>query len=608
MTPINDTEALTESVIIPTHLAIKAMRDSGYRNTAYAIAELIDNAVQAEASTVEVLCIEHVEETAKRKRRRIHEIAVLDNGKGMPPEVLRRSLQFGWGTHLDDRSGIGRFGMGLPNASISQGKRVDVYSWQTGPENAFYCYLDVGEIEKENMLVVPSPELRPVPAEWIARGKAFGTTGTMVVWSNFDDERLTWKGAKATLTHTEALVGRIYRKLINKGTLDILLIAIDGDQVLSEKKAKVNDPLYLMVPSSTPAPFDEKAMFQRWGEADEVIRIPFQGKEYEVAVRASWALPETWPEDANDRGSKDYGKHAAKNLGVSIVRAGRELDLDPAWTNSYEPTERWWGIEVEFPAELDEIFGVTNNKQAATTFSHMVNFDWMAEAEHGESLTDLKRRMAEEGDPRAGLMDIVDYIHRLLGKLRQAVKDQGKGRRGKGKRHDDVSVEDRASTKFKERANAGHVAASDSQVFDDAAKEELVSDLVNRKNYPETEAIKIADAVQLRARKVVFIDAASEADAFFSVDEKPGGITEVVFNSTHPAYDGLVKALNADTTDATDRDLVGRIQNAAETMAMLFAAWARQEIEDIPNREKLRRMRQDWGRMARDFLTDEGEV
>ena len=34
--------------IIPPELAVKAMRDSGYKNTAYALAELIDNSVQAQ--------------------------------------------------------------------------------------------------------------------------------------------------------------------------------------------------------------------------------------------------------------------------------------------------------------------------------------------------------------------------------------------------------------------------------------------------------------------------------------------------------------------------------------------------------------------------------
>src|SRR5690348_4650191 len=34
-----------EGEIIPPELAVRAMRDSGYRNTAYALAEIIDNSV-----------------------------------------------------------------------------------------------------------------------------------------------------------------------------------------------------------------------------------------------------------------------------------------------------------------------------------------------------------------------------------------------------------------------------------------------------------------------------------------------------------------------------------------------------------------------------------
>ncbi len=110
--------------LVPTHLAVAAMRDNGYRNTAYAVAELIDNAIQAEATEIELLCSEAEELVQQRIRRRIKQVAVLDNGTGMDDAVLRMALQFGNGTHLGDRNGIGRFGMGLPSASISQCRRV----------------------------------------------------------------------------------------------------------------------------------------------------------------------------------------------------------------------------------------------------------------------------------------------------------------------------------------------------------------------------------------------------------------------------------------------------------------------------------------------------
>lgn len=593
--------------IIPTELAIRAMRDSGYRNTAYALAELLDNSAQANASLIEVFCVEDTEILAEgRRKKRIHKIAVLDNGSGMSDSVLRKALQFGNGTHLKDRVGIGRFGMGLPNSSISQGRRVDVWTWQAGPDNALHCYLDVGEIEAGTLREVPPASPDPIPMEWRKRGKGFGTTGTLIVWSELDEARLTWKTAKSTLSNTEALIGRMYRKFISRGDLKITLRALDseGDDLLGGHEARVNDPLYLMPNSSTPAPFDKEPMFQKYGEDDTHFPIEFNGAEHLVTVRASWARRETLPENGKNRGDEDYGKHAARNLGVSVLRADRELDLDASWTISYDPTERWWGVEVEFPPALDEVFGVTNNKQAANVFSHMVSFEWTSEAEPGEERSDFIQRLKENGDPRAELIAIVDHIRSTIKKLRTLLQDQTKGRRSPGKRHDDTSVEDRASTKFKERAESGHGTPSDNEVFDDDAKEALIVDLTKEKQYPEPDAREIAEAVQKRGRKVLFVLQSSDMDAFFAVEQKPGGVTEIILNREHPAHELLLKALDESVEDSTERELAERIGNASETIKMLFAAWARQEIEDVPNRERLRRMRQDWGRMARDFLLD----
>ena len=96
-------DGTTESgFIIPPELAVKAMRDSGYRNTAYALAELIDNSIQADASEVELICVEKYEQVNSQQRLRLQEIGTIDNGKGMSARTLSIALQFGNGTHLDD--------------------------------------------------------------------------------------------------------------------------------------------------------------------------------------------------------------------------------------------------------------------------------------------------------------------------------------------------------------------------------------------------------------------------------------------------------------------------------------------------------------------------
>ena len=611
MNPSEETITDSEAVIIPPQLAVRAMRDSGYRNTAHALSELIDNSVQADAQHVEVICIEERQQINERQVKRIKSIGVLDNGSGMSPVILQHALQFGNGTHLGDRSGIGRFGMGLPNSSISQCRRVEAWTWENGPDNAMYTYLDVDEIEKGSLTTVPIPKHQALPSTWRNKSKIVASTGTLVLWSNFDQYRLTWRGASATLRNTGTLVGRVHRKFIDDGRLSIKLIAIEGESKTFDEYVKVNDPLYLMKNSSTPEPFDKKPMFQKWGENDEIFTIEHENKEHKVTTRMSWAREKTITEDGSDRGAKPYGKHAAKNLGISIVRAGRELDLDRGWANSYDPTERWWGVEVEFPPTLDEVFGVTNNKQSATTFSGMSQFNWKDEAESGESYQEFCERIKSEGDPRALLLPVIDHIRRQIGEVRKRLGDQTKGSRvgAKNNRHDVHGAADRATTKFRERAEQGHKTEFDDQEFTQEDRDVFEQDLITDKHYSKNVAQDTANAVLKRNRKVEFLTKSMDGYAFFNVEHHHGGLTAIVFNTNHPFHDHLMETLepNIDTEGETDADLMARINRATDTLKLVFAAWARYEMEEVHQQENLSDMRQEWGKMARFILTEEEE-
>ena len=603
MTQVPTTEINT-APIIPPELAIRAMRDSGYKNTAYALAELIDNSVQADADEIDVICVEEYRTGRNRSVRRLVEIGVLDNGTGMEPLVLQLALQFGNGTHLEDRRGIGRFGMGLPNSSISQCRRVDVWTWQNGPDNAMHTYLDVDEVMKGTLKSIQYPTFEEVPLKWRGRTDIVATTGTLVVWSKLEDHRLSWRGAKATLSNTGSIVGRMYRHFIDGGKLRIRLRAFVDDQVNDDVLA-ANDPLYLMNPSSTPAPFDNQPMFQKWGERDEVFTVDYGDEKHDVTLRMSWARQETVPE-IGDRGSQLYGKHAANNLGLSIVRAGRELDLDRSWVNSYDPVERWWGVEVQFPPALDEVFGVTNSKQSATILSGMAQFDWRAEAEGGESITDFTRRIKEEGDPRGYLIPIVHHIREQIGKVRERLSEQTKGRRGPTNRHPTTTVADIATQKYLDRAEQGHSTEADKQEFTQQDRDAFERDLKDDKNYPDDIASRIANGVLQRNRKVEFVTKRMDGYAFFDVEHHHGGLTTVVFNTTHPLYEKLIASLDPSVGDETDAQLLQRINEASDTLQLLFAAWARYHLEDVTSRDKLYDLRQKWGEMAKFMLSEGG--
>ncbi|HBY61494.1 MAG TPA: hypothetical protein DEH78_16860, partial [Solibacterales bacterium] len=130
---------------------ILSTRDSGYKSTSSAVAELVDNALQAGARSVRI----SVEATDAMSGSDIR-IQVADDGIGMERATLVQAMRFGGSGRYNDRSGLGRFGMGLPNASLGQARRVSVYTWQSGA-SVLMTYLDVDEIAMGQVVEVPDP-------------------------------------------------------------------------------------------------------------------------------------------------------------------------------------------------------------------------------------------------------------------------------------------------------------------------------------------------------------------------------------------------------------------------------------------------------------------
>ena len=594
---------------VPTDLAVKAMRDNGYKNAAYAVAELIDNSIQAGATAVELLCVESEEQLARRRRRRIENVAVLDNGNGMDAQTLRIALQFGNGSHLSDRTGMGRFGMGLPSASISQCRRVEVWSWQSGVDNPIYTYLDIGEIERKELAEVPEPIFKAVPQYWRSAGEAFGRSGTLVVWSELD--RCTWRTAKAVIDNSEKLIGRMYRKFVHDGSATIRLATFlhGSPDAESDSSALVNDPLYQMTPSSTPVPYANKAMFDTFGDHWEVRHlISFDGAEHEVIIRFTMASLEarSQSDTGEAAGSQPHGVHAKGNVGISLVRAGRELDLDQTWVLSGDPRERWWGVEVEFPPSLDEIFGVTNNKQAARYFSSTLDISEMLNGQN--SVAQIREQFLEDEDPSGPLIDIADTILRNLRVMRRQIQDQARHTEKRTrKRHEPDSPEAKGTRATKERQDEGKVGASDTdENLADPDRIRLIEDELIERGMPESQAKELAARTVSSGMKYAFSQGDLETPAFFSVRTK-GGALLITLNTNHPAYTHLIDVLEVDEDeDISIEEVNARLTNAWRGLRLLLEAWARYEDEqpDGQLRQRVQDARNDWGRVARQFLEE----
>jgi hypothetical protein len=306
---------------------IEATRDTGYKSTGSAIAELVDNAFEANASRVEI----QIEDKSVKDQTANFTIRVIDNGTGMTPSVLALALQFGGSTRFGSRRGTGRYGMGLPNGGLSQARRVNVFSW-TDPSQVWSTYLDVDEIASGQLRAVPKPH----PSTLSARPRT--RTGTMVELTKCD--RLDFDTLARLESTLSAELGRVFRKFLSRRSQ----IRINGNVVPANPNGAT---LY-----GPPLEYN--------------VRVPncvnWHSSTSKVTVRFSELPIEEWHGLSN---AQKNVRGIAKKAGVSILRAGREIDY--GWffmgTKRRENYDDWWRCEVAFEPELDELFGVIHSKQ-----------------------------------------------------------------------------------------------------------------------------------------------------------------------------------------------------------------------------------------------------
>jgi hypothetical protein len=597
-----------------------AIRSSGYKNVAMALGELVDNSIQAGSENVDILVSQHRVRVNERRVRRIKQIAVLDDGSGMDPDLLRRSLKMGDGTHFGEKSGMGKFGVGLPQASVSQAKKVDVWTWQDGIEDAYHTYIDLDDDEWVENMEIPVPDQSPIPEKWREMTEFNEKTGTLIIWSKVD--RCNWRKAKTLYRHSENLIGRMYRNWLHadagKRHVEISLIVYNEEnkEIEDPWEFHPNDPLYLMentnveLPEGVPDP-----MFEQYGDPIErkYRIIQPNGEESEETVKITFSItkPETRRIIGNQgAGHASHGKHAKENMGLSIVREGRELNLDKNWVPNKDPRHRWWGAQVEFGRQMDDIFGVTNNKQRADRLSGVANRDWDDFAEEGETRQDTRDRLEGEDFATFVCLDIKQRIDDIIRKhLSPKVKEIGQhtdtGKESKKKRH--VNTPERHGTNATEdRKKEGKTGESDEK--ENLPDEEKISAIRARLKAQGLDDDTIEDVtgeVVDHGLKFSFVDRPLGGAEIFSVEPTAGAII-IGLNTDHQAYDKLFSSLNLDhEVELDEQESKAKLSDANTALKLLLEAWARMEDEALDEERHLYKdIRNDWGRVARRFLSE----
>ena len=583
---------------------IDSMRSSGYRDTSYAVAELVDNAIDAGAKHVEIICRETRNPNG---RYYLDKIAVLDNGHGMNSQELRSSLLFGDGTRGGNPKDIGKYGMGLPNSSLSQCKRVEVYSWQNSAK-PMYSYLDVDEVKKGRR-EIPIPESAKIPDEWEKVTKKFPKkSGTLIIWSKLD--RCTWVTSKKIMEHSQFLIGRIYRRFLSKKTttIDMTVFRLDdGGEIIEHNSDSMlpNDPMYLMAPSSTPSKWGEKPMFKPDTVPEKEYEIDYEGQKHKIMVRYSIEKDELRAVEnvEGDQGNTLHGRHARRNTGISIMRADREITLDTNLVASSDPRERWWGAEMDIPISLDLVVGLTNNKQQVDVLSTMMySINQLSNIDREQN--DIKTELSEQETTQQQIFRMILEISSHIRSMQKRIRATRAGTRtGKTESRLDEKIE--SGIRQEQKEGKKNRSDEDRKNIKKEQRIEIIAEELIEDGIEKDVAMERATNLVEEDKKVIFSAEELDGSNFFNV-KNIGGILRIKINSNHRAYKNLF--LLTESEKYEDLDINQRFELTREGLWLLLVSWAR--FEDLISLDEKRKAIQDirfeWGKELDIFLEQNG--
>ena len=566
------------------YLTLMTIRESGYK-TSTAIAELVDNAIEANANDIDIISLSENIIGSKRASLNVTKIAVLDNGDGMPAEILEDCLALGWGTRLDGTSGsLGKFGYGLKASSVSQGRRVEVYSWQNidwsnkDPKNikVNMTSLDLDIIEDTNQEKLDELVLQKMPEDISQR---FGykinksPSGTLVIWSKLDN--IGFKKVVALTNSLNEDLCKIYRFYLHGGEFGNKRNICIQDVNLNTKETNqialvANDPMYLMTPNNLPSYSDQATneLTDSFSVSVEYTDLSGNIAKSKYDIRLSIAKPEI--QDLG--GNSTQGRHYEKNTGISFIRAGREIGFGTyGFTTSSEPRNRWWGMEILFNPELDKLFGVTNNKQEVTKV---------------RALSDsMKKDLLEDEltQEEQFLLNLNNYINSHHKEMMATVT----GRRSKQKTKDKNPVKDIVNSELNKQNVQTESKQHASKLTDqEKIKERVSAILADNTSLNEEEATKLAEKTISYEVDIMTDEWAGTA---FLDKKMVGNAAMGKINRGHTFYEKFYKELD-EASDPKGFDALSII-----LMALIRAEDEMQPTMDSNNLKTLGRFREKWG-------------
>lgn len=341
--------------LVADSTAVLSLRDSDF--DAYsAYGEVVDNSIQARAKKISIF-FDTATVPGRKTYQKINKVTFIDDGDGMNKDTLHRCLQLGYSSRFNDRSGIGRFGVGMTLGAINQCKKIEVYSRQSPKSPWLYTYIDIEEVTKSEEAGIPEPAPKDPPKEY--KERTDGQKGTVVIWSKYDRQAYS---ASEVLKEARIWLSRTFRYFLWDG----VKIELDGQEL------KPIDPLYIKTkesafPADKPAK-EYQSMTLDWDVPRDRDDLPASAPDKStITIRMSLIDKALRPNQGSGGSGETAARCIDRNEGISIVRNKREVFYGhiPYWKPAFEQIDRWWGCEIQFDAVLDREFTVKNIKRGA---------------------------------------------------------------------------------------------------------------------------------------------------------------------------------------------------------------------------------------------------
>lgn len=314
---------------------IESTRAIGY-SLETAIADIVDNSIAALATAIKIYYTAYENPS----------IVILDNGNGMTSEELTRAMQYGSKSPAEVRGAydLGRFGLGLKTASLSQCRSLTVVSKKNNSINARRW--DVDYVEKSqnwSLLELEDDEYEFMP--YYAKLQEL-TSGTMVIWENLDRLRQGETNFEASFSRKFAEVRKHLELVFHR--------YLTGENDLQKISVFMNDARL------TPAdPFLISKSTQFLSDETLIIR------DSKIIVRP-YILPHI-SKMTNPEKEALGGKEGLRRLQGFYIYRNKRLLIWGTWFKliKQEDLYKLARIQVDIPNNLDDLWTLDIKKSTA---------------------------------------------------------------------------------------------------------------------------------------------------------------------------------------------------------------------------------------------------